>query len=60
MKLKAKQGVAGLGLGGVEYVNDAAGCIDVPTDFVDIALANGYEPVSHLAVPTLTDEVKAE
>lgn len=51
MKLKAKEGVAGIGVGGIEYVNDADGCIDMPDVFVGIALANGYEPSDHMAAP---------
>jgi hypothetical protein len=42
MKLKALPDVRGLGVGGVEYANDADGCINLPDEFVAVALEAGY------------------
>lgn len=49
MKLRAQDGVHGIGIDGREFVNDPDGCIDLPDDLVDVALRNGYEPCSHIA-----------
>jgi hypothetical protein len=42
MKLKAKDGVRGVGVGGKEYTVDAEGCIDVPDEFVSAVLKAGF------------------
>lgn len=42
MKLKAIEGVRGVCVGGVEYVNDADGFVDVPPEYVKSVLGAGY------------------
>ena len=49
MKLAALPGVSGINIAGIEYLNDASGCVNVPDEVVDVALKNGYEPCSHVA-----------
>lgn len=42
MKLQSNSGARGIALMGTEYVCDENGSIDVPPEFVDVALANGF------------------
>lgn len=42
MKLKANEGVQGVAVGGVEYLNDETGFVDVPDEFVQAVLGAGY------------------
>ena len=51
MKLKAKPGVNGIGLMGVEYVCDAAGELEIPDALAAVALENGFELPAVAAAP---------
>lgn len=45
MKLRAKDGVKGVGIGGREFVCDEHGLIELPDEFVAAALEHGFEHV---------------
>jgi hypothetical protein len=42
-KLKAKDGIRGVGIGGVEYTVDNTGCVNVPDEYEDAVLKAGFE-----------------
>jgi hypothetical protein len=42
MKLKAKPGINGVGVGGQEYAVDKDGCVNVPDEFVPAVLKAGF------------------
>lgn len=44
MKLKAKPGIKGVGVGGKEYVADEQGFVNVPDEFVPAVLNAGFVP----------------
>ncbi len=43
MKLQAKPGVRGICIGGIEYLVDSRGMLELPNEHVDSALKNGFD-----------------